>query len=57
MVITKVQYTTDEKTIVHVVYDNDTSVKITTPVNNPTNKDWDNIQEWIDEGNTIEEAD
>ncbi len=57
MVITKVQYTTDEKTIVHVVYDNDTSVKITTPVNNPNNRDWDNIQEWIDEGNTIQEAD
>ena len=42
---------------VHVVYDNDNSVKITTLVNNPGNRDWDNIQEWLDAGNTIQEAD
>jgi len=57
MAITKVKYTTSEKAIVHVVYDNNTSIKITTPTNNPGNTDWDNIQEWIDAGNTIEEAD
>ena len=57
MAITKVKYTTSEKKVVHVVYDNDNSVKITTLVNNPGNRDWDNIQEWLDAGNTIEEAD
>jgi len=57
MAITKVKYTTSEKKVVYVVYNNDNSVKISTLVNNPGNKDWDNIQEWIDAGNTIEEAD
>jgi ribosomal protein L2 len=57
MAITKVKYTTSEKKVVHVVYDNDNSVKISTLVNNPGNRDWDNIQEWLDAGNTIEEAD
>ena len=57
MAITKVKYTTSEKKVVYVVYNNDNSVKISTSVNNPGNKDWDNIQEWLDAGNTIEEAD
>ena len=57
MQITKVKYTTSEKKVVHVVYDDDNSVKISTLVNNPGNRDWDNIQEWLDAGNTIEEAD
>ena len=57
MAITKVKYTTSEKKVVHVVYDDDNSVKISTLVNNPGNRDWDNIQEWLDAGNTIEEAD
>jgi ribosomal protein L2 len=57
MAITKVKYTTSEKKVLHVVYDNDNSVKISTLVNNPGNRDWDNIQEWLDAGNTIEEAD
>ena len=57
MQITKVKYTTSEKKVVHVVYDDDNSVKISTAVNNPGNRDWDNIQEWLDAGNTIEEAD
>ena len=57
MTITKVKYTTSEKKVVYVVYNNDNSVKISTLVNNPGNKDWDNIQEWLDAGNTIEEAD
>jgi ribosomal protein L2 len=57
MAITKVKYTTSEKKVVHVVYDNDNSVKISTLVNNPGNRDWDNVQEWLDAGNTIEEAD
>tara|TARA_R100000900_G_scaffold138927_1_gene118267 strand:- start:33 stop:206 length:174 start_codon:yes stop_codon:yes gene_type:complete len=57
MAITKVKYTTSEKKVVHVVYNNDNSIKITTLVNNPGNRDWDNIQEWLDAGNTIEEAD
>ena len=56
MAITKVKYTTSEKKVVHVVYDDDNSVKISTLVNNPGNRDWDNIQEWLDAGNTIEEA-
>ena len=57
MAITKVKYTTSEKKVVHVVYDDDNSVKISTLVNNPGNRDWDNIQAWLDAGNTIEEAD
>jgi len=57
MAITKVKYITSEKKVVYVVYNNDNSVKISTSVNNPGNKDWDNIQEWLDAGNTIEEAD
>tara|TARA_Y100000114_G_scaffold78561_1_gene72305 strand:+ start:608 stop:781 length:174 start_codon:yes stop_codon:yes gene_type:complete len=57
MQITKVKYTTNEKKVVYVVYNNDNSVKISTAVNNPGNTDWDNIQEWLDAGNTIEEAD
>ena len=57
MAITKVKYTTSEKKVVYVVYNNDNSIKISTAVNNPGNRDWDNIQEWLDAGNTIEEAD
>ena len=57
MAITKVKYTTSEKKVVYVVYNNDNSVKISTAVNNPGNRDWDNIQEWLYAGNTIEEAD
>ena len=57
MAITKVKYTTSEKKVVYVVYNNDNSVKISTAVNNPGNIDWDNIQEWLDAGNTIEEDD
>ena len=57
MAITKEKYTTSEKKVVYVVYNNDNSVKISTAVNNPGNRDWDNIQEWLDAGNTIEEAD
>tara|TARA_Y100000296_G_scaffold80903_1_gene107079 strand:+ start:799 stop:972 length:174 start_codon:yes stop_codon:yes gene_type:complete len=57
MAITKVQYTDSKKEVVHVVYNNDTSVKITTPANNIGNADWDNILKWVADGNTIEEAD
>ena len=57
MAITKVQYTDSKKEVVHVVYNNDTSVKITTPANNTGNTDWDNILKWVAEGNTIEAAD
>ena len=38
-------------------YNNDTSVKITVQVNNVGNTDWDNVVQWVAEGNTIEEAD
>ena len=57
MVITKVQYTDSEKKVVHIVYNNDTSVKISTSVGNMENSDWQNVKEWVDAGNTIEEAD
>ena len=57
MAITKVQYTDSEKTVVHIVYNNDTSVKITTPANNTGNTDWDNVVQWVADGNTIQEAD
>ena len=57
MAITKVQYTDNEKRVVHIVYNNDTSVKISTSVGNMENIDWQNVQAWVVEGNTIEEAD
>ena len=57
MAITKVQYTDNEKRVVHIVYNNDTSVKISTSVGNMENIDWQNVQAWVAEGNTIEEAD
>ena len=58
--ITKVKYIKDnnnQDTVVHIVYNNDTSVKITTSVGNTENTDWNNVLEWVAEGNTIEEAD
>ena len=57
MAITKVQYTDNEKKVVHIVYNNDTSVKISTSVGNMENRDWQNVQAWVEDGNTIEEAD
>ena len=57
MAITKVQYTSNTKKVVHIVYNNDNSVKITTKVGNTENTDWNNVLEWVDAGNTIEEAD
>ena len=39
MAITKVQYTDSKKEVVHIVYNNDTSVKITTLVDNTENTD------------------
>ena len=57
MAITKVQYTSNTKKVVHIVYNNDNSVKITTKVGNTENTDWNNALEWVDAGNTIEEAD
>ena len=58
--ITSVKYIRDERgndSVVRVIYDNDTSVKITVQVNNVGNIDWDNVVKWVAEGNTIEEAD
>tara|TARA_R100001440_G_scaffold31639_1_gene50229 strand:+ start:389 stop:562 length:174 start_codon:yes stop_codon:yes gene_type:complete len=57
MAITKVQYTDSEKTVVHIVYNNDTSVKISTSVGNTENTDWQTVLQWVADGNTIEEAD
>ena len=56
MAITKVQYTDSEKTVVHIVYNNDTSKKISTSVGNMENSDWQNVKEWVADGNTIQEA-
>ena len=57
MAITKVQYTDSKKDVVHIVYNNDNSVKITTLVDNTENTDWNNVLQWVADGNTIEEAD
>jgi|TARA_R100000084_G_C4629237_1_gene137447 single-stranded DNA-binding protein len=57
MAITKVQYTDNKKDVVHIVYNNDNSVKITTLVDNTENTDWINVLAWVADGNTIEEAD
>ena len=58
--ITSVKYIRDERgndSVVRVIYNNDTSVKITVQVNNVGNTDWDNVQKWVADGNTIAEAD
>ena len=58
--ITSVKYIKDEKgnnSVVRVIYNNDTSVKITVQVNNVGNTDWDNVVQWVADGNTIAEAD
>ena len=58
--ITSVKYIKDERgndSVVRVIYNNDTSVKITVQVNNVGNTDWDNILQWVADGNTIQEAD
>ena len=58
--VTSVKYIRDERgndSVVRVIYNNDTSVKITVQVNNVGNIDWDNVMKWVAEGNTIEEAD
>ena len=58
--ITSVKYIRDERgndSVVRVIYNNDTSVKITVQVNNVGNIDWDNVVQWVADGNTIEEAD
>ena len=58
--VTSVKYIKDERgndSVVRVIYNNDTSVKITVQVNNVGNIDWDNVVKWVAEGNTIEEAD
>ena len=57
--ITSVKYIKDERgndSVVRVIYNNDTSVKITVQVNNVGNTDWDNVVQWVADGNTIEEA-
>ncbi len=58
--ITSVKYIRDERgndSVVRVIYNNDTSVKITVQVNNVGNTDWDNVVQWVADGNTIQEAD
>ena len=58
--ITSVKYIKDERgndSVVRVIYNNDTSVKITVQVNNVGNTDWDNVLQWVADGNTIQEAD
>jgi hypothetical protein len=58
--ITSVKYIKDERgndSVVRIIYNNDTSVKITVQVNNVGNTDWDNVVQWVADGNTIQEAD
>jgi hypothetical protein len=58
--ITSVKYIRDERgndSVVRVIYNNNTSVKITVQVNNVGNTDWDNVVQWVADGNTIQEAD
>ena len=58
--ITSVKYIRDERgndSVVRIIYNNDTSVKITVQVNNVGNTDWDNVVQWVADGNTIQEAD
>ena len=57
MAITKVQYTDNKKEVVHIVYNNNNSVKITTLVGNTENTDWNNVLQWVADGNTIQESD
>jgi len=58
--ITNVKYISDDKYTnyaVSIVYNNDTSTTIQTLVDKPDNRHWQNVLEWVAEGNTIQEAD
>lgn len=60
MAITSVKYIRDEEekdSVVRIIYNNDTSVKITVQVDNEDNRHWQQVKEWVAEGNTIQEAD
>ncbi len=58
--ITNVKYISDDKYTnyaVSIVYNNDTSTTIQTLVDKPDNTDYQNILQWVAEGNTITAAD
>ena len=60
MAITSVKYIRDEKgkdSVVRIIYNNDTSVKITVQVDNEDNRHWQQVKECVAAGNTITEAD
>ena len=60
MAITSVKYIRDEKgndSVVRIIYNNDTSVKITVQVDNEKNRHWQQVKEWGAAGNTITESD
>ena len=59
--ITSVKYLKDDKDnnfAVKIVYDNNTAQNIQTKINpSDYNRFWKDVEEWVLEGNTIEEAD
>tara|TARA_R110002050_G_C8575892_1_gene483143 strand:+ start:385 stop:564 length:180 start_codon:yes stop_codon:yes gene_type:complete len=58
--ITNVKYLSDDKYTnyaVSIIYDNDTSKSIQTLVDKTNNRHWQQVQEWVEDGNTIQEAD
>ena len=58
--ITNVKYLSDDKYTnyaVSIIYDNDTSKSIQTLVDKTNNRHWQQVQEWVADGNTIQEAD
>ena len=54
---TKLWVSKGNDSVVRIIYNNDTSVKITVQVDNEENRHWQQVKEWVAEGNTIEEAD
>ena len=58
--ITNVKYLSDEKHTnyaVKITYNNDTGYSVQTLVDKPENRHWKEVQDWVSEGNTIQEAD
>ena len=58
--ITNVKYLSDEKYTnyaVKIIYNNDTSYTVQTLVDKPDNRHWQQVQEWVADSNTIQEAD
>ncbi len=58
--ITNVKYIKDKEGnnyAVKIVYDNNLKLNVQTFIDNEESRFWKDVEEWVEEGNTIEEAD